>query len=292
MIIMDFSPVILANIMVSLKSLPEINESTIRYMVLQSIAFYRKKFGNEYGQLVIAVDSRSWRKDAFPYYKYSRAVHKENDSKLDWDLIFTTMDTIVGELETYFPYNVLSVPGAEADDIIGTLAHHFGVDMNFGNFEPMVILSSDHDFIQLHKYTNLKQFAPREKKFIKHADPDDYLLEQIIKGDKGDGVPNILSSDDIFTIEGSRQKSISAKFLAEVKANPDSLSSEVRRNFDRNKLMIDLTQTPQTIKDAIIDKYLTNATTIKESRDYGTRVMNYMSKHRLRKFLDNMKVFL
>lgn len=289
---MDFSPVILANIMVSLKSLPEINESNIRYMVLQSIAFYRKKFGNEYGQLVIAVDSRSWRKDAFEYYKWARAEHKENDTKLDWGLIFTTMDSIVSDLETYFPYNVIKTPGAEADDIIGVLAHQYGVDMNFGNFEPIVILSGDHDFMQLLKYTNVKQFSPREKKFIKHADPEMYLFEQIVKGDKGDGVPNILSPDNIFTIKGSRQKSITAKYLADLKGQPPEPNTEARRNFDRNKLMVDLTQTPENIKQAILDKYLSNAKAIKESTDYGSRVMNYMSKHRLRKFLDNMKVFL
>lgn len=292
MIIMDFSPVILANIMVSLKSLPKVDESTIRYMVLQSIAFYRKKFGNEYGQLVIAVDSRSWRKDAFEYYKWARNEHKENDTKLDWELIFTTMDSIVADLEVYFPYNVIKIAGAEADDIIGVLSHHFGVDMNFGNFEPIVILSGDHDFIQLLKYTNVKQFSPREKKFIKHADPEQYLFEQIVKGDKGDGVPNILSPDDIFTVKGSRQKSITAKFLTDLNGQPPEANTEARRNFDRNKLMVDLAQTPANIREAILDKYSSNAQAIKETTDYGSRVMNYMSKHRLRKFLDNMKVFL
>lgn len=285
---MDFSPVILANIAVSLKTLPKIEESNIRYMVLQSIGFYKKKFGNEYGQLVIAVDSHSWRKEAYPYYKYMRKVHKENDTNLDWDMVFKTMESIVSDLDVYFPYNVIKIPGAEADDIIGALTHEYGVDFNFGHFEPILIVSGDHDFIQLHKYANVKQFSPREKKFVKHSDPEQYLFEHIVKGDKGDGVPNILSDDDTF-VTNTRQKPVTAKLIGELK---EYIPTTHQRNFDRNKLMVDLSQMPEEIKSAILDKYNQNKTEISESTDYGNRVMSYMSKHRLRKFLDTMKVFL
>ena len=74
-----------------------------------------------------------------------------------------------------------------------------------------LIVSGDKDFIQLHHYGDVYQFSPILKGYIgEQIDPIQFLHEQIIKGDRSDGIPNVLSDDNVF-IEGRRQRPLSKK---------------------------------------------------------------------------------
>ena len=91
----------------------------------------------------------------------------------------------------------MDVEGAEADDIIGTLVPRHIMSEN------ILIISSDGDFPQLQMYNGrssftVKQYNPSQKKFIISENPLQELKEKIIRGDKGDGIPNVLSSSDCF----------------------------------------------------------------------------------------------
>jgi 5'-3' exonuclease len=198
MIIVDFNQVMISSLMAQLgnhTNIP-IEEGLFRHMVLNSIRSYKQKFSQEYGEIVIACDDKNyWRKQLFPYYKANRKKHRDS-SELDWTTIFNCFNKIKQELKDNFPYRVIQVETAEADDIIATLA---GYDQ-----QDTLILSGDKDFIQLHNDT-IKQYDPVKKKFIKHDNPVGYLYEHILKGDAGDGIPNILSDDDVFVVEGKRQ---------------------------------------------------------------------------------------
>jgi len=183
----------------------EFDEDFLRHMVLNSIRNYRSKFFKEYGEIVICCDGRGyWRKNFFEFYKGKRKEGRDK-SALDWDKIFEWINAIKKDLKEYFPYRVIEVAGAEADDIIAFLA------TKYSSSESILIVSADKDFQQLQKYPNVEQYSPMAKKFLKCENPTAYLKEHIIRGDAGDGVPNIFSDEDTFMVEGKRQKPVSSK---------------------------------------------------------------------------------
>ena len=209
MILIDLNQVLLASVMTLLKQQKDnsLDENLFRHMVLNSLRSYKVKFSNEFGELVIACDNTNyWRKKEFPYYKANRKKNQEA-SELDWKAIFECLNRIRQELKDNFPYRVIDVESAEADDIIYSLTKQ--------NDEMILILSGDKDYIQLHGFTNVSQYDPTRKKWIKHSDPDRYLYEHVLRGDSSDGIPNILSDADTF-VSGKRQKPLTQKKIDEL----------------------------------------------------------------------------
>ena len=210
MILIDLNQVLISNLMQQINSNPKIalDENLIRHMVLNSLRSYVRQFKSKYGNVVICCDSKNyWRREYFPFYKSNRKKDREK-SGFDWTLIFQTLNKIREELKVNFPYKVLDVDGAEADDIIGVLS------ARQSPHEEVLILSSDKDFIQLQKYKNVIQYSPIMKKFVKSDSPTEYTKEHILRGDRGDGIPNFLSPDNCFAL-GERQKVLNTKKMAE-----------------------------------------------------------------------------
>ena len=195
MILVDMNQVTISNLMMQLGSKRdnELDEDMVRHMVLNSLRGYRSRFHEAFGELVLCYDSKKyWRRDYFPNYKSNRKKDRAN-SGLDWDTIFGTLNTLRDDIKEIFPYKVIEVEGAEADDVIASIVQH--VADTPSEFEHILILSGDKDFIQLHKYNNVKQYSPTLKKFINGIDPDIYIREHVLKGDRSDGVPNFLSPE-------------------------------------------------------------------------------------------------
>lgn len=284
-LILDFSSVIIANLhaQIGLHNMREVEEDLLRHMILNTVRALRVKFKKE--ELIIACDMGSWRKQAYPYYKANRAKAKEK-SDLNWTAIFEIFTKMRNDLRDYFPYRVIEVQGAEADDVIAALVFEYGdnegLAMNIGTQEDIIIVSPDKDFAQLHRFPNVKQFDPIKKKWIEHVDADAYLVDHVIKGDSGDGVPNIMSDDDTFMIPGKRQKPMTAKRLEEFRA---SIPDEFKKNFDRNTLVIDLRNTPQSLRTEIIEVYKQQA-----GKD-RSQIFNYMMKNKLRNLLEAIQEF-
>ena len=228
--------------------------------------------------MVIACDSYSWRKDVFPEYKAARKANRATD-KHDWPLIFDLIESTLDDLRENFPYAVIKIDSAEADDIIGALTVH---KADFGG-EDVVIISADKDFIQLQQYGHVEQWSPMFNKMIKEDNPRRYLFEHLLKGDSGDGVPNANSHDDVFTT-GSRQTPMTQKAIEKYWDNRDDLEMimkpNVFRNFMRNVQMIDLTNTPDGIREEAINKY--------ENYVYPTRtnILTYLVEHRMKMLVD------
>jgi hypothetical protein len=281
MIILDYSQIALSNIIVQKLG----DEEMIRHMILNSIRMYNKKFKKDFGQIVIAADgSNSWRRAYFPNYKASRKTSRES-SAMDWDMIFKVLGNIREELVENSPYKVIRVDQCEADDIIGTLVEN---TQEFGNHEPVMIVSSDKDFVQLHSYGNVKQYSPIQKKFVQEKNSLSYFFEHVLRGDKGDGVPNVLSGDDVF-VNGSRQTPLSAKKMEEYVANAENLKSimpeDVFRNYQRNIKLIDLKETPKDLKEKIINTY--NGYKL----PHKTKLMNYLIKKRCKLLIECIEEF-
>ena len=285
MIIVDLNQVMLSNLMAQLGNHlnASVEEGMVRHMVLNAIRSFKQKFGAEYGELIIACDNTNyWRKQIFPYYKANRKKAIAS-SELNWKEIFECMNRIRAELKEFFPYRVIDVESAEADDIIGTLVSEFGQDINTGN--KILILSGDKDFIQLHKYLNVSQYDPTRKKWIKHNDPERFLHEHILKGDAGDGVPNVLSSDNCFVV-GERQRPLTAKKIENIlNTDLDDMDTTLSRNYYRNATLIDLSFVPEIIRQKVMEQY--NA---QEGRD-RSKLMNYFIANKLKNLTEYISEF-
>lgn len=281
---MDFSQVTLSNIMMQIgnHTNAQIEEAMVRHMILNSIRMYRSKFGSEYGELIIACDSKNyWRRSLFPYYKANRKK-SQAASELDWKAIFDCLSKIRAEIKEFFPYRVIDIETAEADDVIGTLCEEFG-----DTYEKILILSGDKDFQQLQKFRNVQQYDPVQKKKIICNNPEQFLVEHIIKGDAGDGVPNILSDDNCFVI-GKRQSPITQKKLDSlIQANMfENHDHPNYRNFARNRQLIDLTQIPVTVKQQIMETYL------QQANKKSNNLLNYFIANKLKNLTDSIGEFV
>lgn len=284
MILMDYSQVVLATLFVSIGNHTniEMDEDLIRHMFLSSLRHNRKKFFNDYGEIVICTDSKnSWRRDLFPYYKAGRRSGREK-SELDWNELFRIINTIREELDEHFPYKVLQIDKCEADDIIGTICHEYGVYLGEGS-EKILILSGDKDYGQLQKYSNIEQYDPVSKKFIRRQDPEKYLIEHVLKGDTGDGIPNILSPDNCLVI-GERQKPMTAKRL-ELYSSVENMDAELKHRYERNKKLIDLSEVPDEYKKQILEKY-------HEDKPIGRKkLFNFFIQKRLSNLMTEIRDF-
>lgn len=284
-ILIDFNQVMLASLFAGIGNHHniDVDENLLRHMFLNSIRFNRKKFHEEFGEIVICADGKSsWRRESFPYYKAARRKSRE-ESELDWNELFRIINTIRMELKEYFPYKVIHIDHCEADDIIGTVVHEFGTELNIGT-EQFLILSGDKDYIQLHKYANVKQYDPVRKKWVQNSDPDKYLMEHILKGDGGDGVPNVLSPDNCLAV-GERQKMMTAKRLSELFKGPQSMDENTLRNYHRNRLMIDLSEIPAAYKEKILEEYG------KEKTIGRSQLFNYFLEKKLRNLIGDIQDF-
>ena len=269
-----------ANLMMNLKmnNSKTIDENMVRHMILNSIRMYRMEHHSEYGEVVLTWDSKhSWRRDYFPEYKASRRKGRE-ESDLDWDDIFNTLNKIRNEIKENFPYKYLEVFGAEADDIIGFLCEE-------NKDEKIMIISGDKDFIQLQKYPNVKQWSPITKKDVNGFNPTTYLKEHILRGDTSDGVPNVLSPDNTF-IDGLRQRPLSRKKIQSwLLGGGSDWNDEVKRNFQRNSTLIDLSRTPEELKNQIRLEY--------NNAPHGDRskLLNYFMQNKLKELTENIGEF-
>ena len=259
MIIIDYSAISISNI-VTQKI--DADEDLIRHMILNSIRMYSKKFKKAYGNVVIAADSYSWRRDYYPHYKANRRKDR-SESDTDWEEIFRIIKLVLNEIDEHTPYKVIKVHGCEADDIIGTLVEYtqeFIKSDLIGKDEKVMIVSADKDFIQLQQYSNVKQFSPMQKKVISHENPKRYLIEHIFRGDSSDGVPNVLSDDDTF-VTGTRQSRLTQKKIDKWIEGIDNLSEVMStsefKNYTRNRKLIDLTCVPDELKREVIEQFET-----------------------------------
>jgi len=283
MILLDYSQTVIGSFMAVGRGNPVVEEDLLRHTILNSIRMFRNKFVKDYGEMVICCDDKNnWRKEVFPEYKANRRKNRENDIT-DWKTLFELLHEMRDDLTKYFPYKVMHVDSAEADDIIGVLVAE---KQNRFPSPPILILSSDKDFIQLQKYQRVRQWSPLQKKFVV-GDPVESLYDKTIRGDTGDGVPNILSSDDTLITEGKRQTPVTKKKMELWRGKkPEEFCNEAMlRNYHRNKTMVDLRETPESIRINIVNQY--------DNQEAGDRsqLLNYFVDKRLKNLMEVIDEF-
>ena len=283
MILVDFSGICLATILIN----KENDERMIRHMTLNSLRMYNQKFKENYGQMVLACDGpNNWRKEYFPQYKGVRRKSRQ-ESTFDWNEAFRILNSLREEIRDNFPYKVIHMDQCEADDIIGTLVEN---SQQFGNFEPIMIVSADGDFKQLQKYDNVSQWSPLTKKLVEEGHPRQNLKLKILQGDSGDGVPNVLSDDDTL-IEGRRQTPLSKKkkeaILQDLADGELLYAASWYRNYCRNETLIDLSKTPSSLKQNIINNFM-------EQDPWGNKgkVFPYLVSKKMNRLIESVTEFI
>ena len=277
----------ISNLMVQIngRNAVELSEDLVRHMVLNSLRGHNKKFRKEYGEMVIACDSKNvWRREVFPNYKAGRKATREK-SEHDWDTIFSMLHTIKDEIRSFLPYKVIELETAEADDIIATLVKRTQNEVGPNHKKKILILSGDKDFIQLHG-PNVKQYNPVLNKFVgKGEDPTIYIKEHILKGDRSDGIPNVLSDDNVF-IEGRRQRPLSKKKIESwVNEVFMTFTEEEQNNYNRNRQLIDLSCIPPELEEKIINEFIDVKVA---SRD---KILNYFITKKLKTLIEVIDEF-
>ncbi len=287
MIIIDMNQISLASLMMHLNmtKAKKPDENMVRHMILNSVRMYRTMFSDEYGEVVLTYDSKHyWRRDFFPQYKSNRKKGREEDGR-NWDAIFEVLNKIKSEIKENLPYKFLEVYGAEADDIIATLCKHSQTEKDRTKNENILIVSGDKDFIQLQKYVNVKQYSPILKKYVDGHNPDTYIKEHILKGDTSDGIPNVLSPDNTFT-DGLRQRPLGKKKIETwLDMDTNTLHDEVKRNYQRNQKLIDLSKIPNELENEILTEF--------HGAPFGDRskLLNYFIKSRLKNLTETIGEF-
>ena len=289
MIIVDLNQIMISNLMVQIngRNAVELSEDLVRHMILNSLRGINKKFRKEYGELVIASDGKhSWRKQIFPNYKANRKKTREQSGH-DWESIFDFLNRIRNELKEFLPYKIIEVETAEADDVIAVLIRKMERVVGPNHAKKMLIVSGDKDFIQLHS-DNVKQYNPILNKYVgKDETPSIYIKEHILKGDRSDGVPNILSDDNVF-VEGRRQRPLSKKKLNELICAGflyTALNDEEQKNYDRNRKLIDLTCIAQELEEKIKSEF--------DNIKVATRdkILNYFISRKLKTLIEIIDEF-
>jgi len=283
-IMVDLNQVLISNLMQHLKQISkshEMNEDLIRHMSINTIRSNVRQFKSKYPNVILCCDSKKyWRREFFPFYK-SQRKHDREASGLDWHLIFDTLNKIRDEFKESFPYKVLDVEGAEADDIIAVLTARLSSSSN------ILILSSDKDFGQLQKYPNVTQYSPILKRFIKIDNPTTFIREHILKGDRGDGIPNFLSPDNTFAA-GERQKVINSKRLQEwISQDAETFCTTdiMLRGYKRNQTLVDFDYIPGDIQTSIVAAFENTKVATKE------KMLNYFIDKGLKVMIESVSDF-
>lgn len=282
MIIIDYNGIAIAPIVQN--KIEVADENLIRHLILNSIRMHRKAHKNKFGEVFIVNDGgKNWRKQVFPHYKARRKEDREA-SKIDWKDIFRVTNMVFEELGEHFPYRTMRVEQCEADDLVAFLVES---TQQFGNWEPVMIISSDKDFGQLHRYDNVSQYSPKAKGLIKIDNPRLQLETQILEGDRIDGIPNVLSADDVF-VSGGRQIPLRQKAVDQLLQDPKSMGTEVYRNYLRNKRLIDLGEIP----DAVTSEILNTFNAIGDKTANKRKVMPFLVQKDCMRLLESIEDFV
>jgi len=276
-ILIDMNQIAISHLMVRNKLDNGIQIESIRKSIVRVLGRIHKRFRSEYGDMILCYDDKNyWRREIFPFYKKNRKQEREA-SKIDWDKVFSVLNTIRDELKENFPYQVIQVNQAEADDVIASIVAE---NSSRETPDPMLILSADKDFIQLHKYCFVKQYDMTRNKWISHDNPVQYLQEHIIKGDRSDGIPNILTCDDAIVTGKAQKKMSKEKITSLASMNPQDFTNFIRlRNWKRNSQLIDFTNIPSEVFERIVLAH-------KSETPIKNISMNYFIKHNIQDIIE------
>lgn len=260
-----------------------------KHLILNQIVYYARRFKVDVKNIILCFDSpKIWRREYWKNYKMNRKTAR-NKSSIDWKQFFEHVNTFKKELSEYFPNMSVEVDGAEGDDVVYVLSKKLSSKYN------IIVVSSDKDLTQVLTFDNVKFFNIKRSggKWINTSKKsiEENKIRHILKGDSSDGIPNVLSDDDTFIVDGKRQKACGDKKINKILDNGlDTflMDTEIKKNYDRNVLMIDLDMIPENIEKEI------NRVFIKEFKkeQSWTKAIAWLKQNKFKNILNDLDKFI
>jgi 5'-3' exonuclease len=287
------------------------------HLTLSGINQIVRKFGIDH--VVFCTEGRSWRKDFYKPYKANRAVanqamteEEEEENQMFWE----TYSAFTQYLQEKTNCSVIRHERAEADDIIARFIHLHPNDQHW-------IISSDTDYLQLitpnvNQYNGItKQLITLEGYFDEKnriivdkktkepktlGDPQFILFEKCMRGDKTD---NVFSAyPNVWTVKGTKNKVGLIEAYADRNKqgfnwnnlmlqrwmDHDNIEHRVKDDYERNRVLIDLTAQPQEIKD-LVDESIRNNVRVTTTPQVGIHLMKFCGKYELTKISEQADTY-
>jgi len=281
------------------------------HVTINAIRKAHKMFGID--KTIYCLEGRSWRKDHYKQYKLNRVENraKQSASEQEEDRMFWgAFDDFTTFIKEKSNATVVRHEHAEADDLIARWIQNHGSDKH-------VILSSDSDFKQLLKenvtiYNGVANeiwnldgvFDDKMKPVIdkktkepkKIEDPEWILFEKCIRGDPTDNVfsayPGVRKTklEEAFNDRNDRGFNWNNLMLQKW-VDHDGQERRVKEEYERNRMLIDLTQQPQEIKTAIDEMFAVSKAKPKVAQS-GLHFMKFCGRHGLDKIAENAEQYI
>lgn len=286
------------------------------HITFHSIKKAWEDFGGKH--VVVCLEGRSWRKDFYEPYKRNRAVTRaafnpkeQEEEKLFWEA-FEEFKNFISEKTNC---TVLHHPQLEADDLIaGFIQSHPS--------EKHVIISSDSDFQQLisenvsqyngvaDQHITMDGYFDAKGKPIKDnktgeikkpIDPSWMLFEKCMRGDTSDnvfsaypgvrknGTKNKVGLTEAFNDRLSKGYAWNNLMLQRW-SDHEGVEHRVLDDYERNRILIDLTQQPSNIREIINETIALNSKP-KNITQVGIRLLKFCSQYDMKKMMDNIQHF-
>jgi len=286
------------------------------HLTLASVNQIVRKFGVDH--VVFCTEGRSWRKDFYEPYKKNRIVDAMTQTDADREenaLFWDTYEKFTTFIKEKTNCSVIRHERAEADDVIGRFVHLHPND-------EIYIISSDTDYIQLIS-DNVKQYNGISNELITLAgyinekgkpvidkktkepkllgDPQWHLFMKCMRGD---------SSDNVFSaFPGVREKGTKNKvglteayedrtkqgfnwnnMMLQRWTDHNGVEHRVKDDYERNRILIDLTAQPDEIKQLVDDAIRNNVRTT-TTPQVGMHFMKFCGKYELTKISDQADTY-
>jgi len=241
-----------------------------RFLMINSFFAAIKQFSPD--RVIFAIDHKhSWRKNIYKDYKGQRKEAR-NKSVIDFDKFYPVMDDFLTSFQKNFS-NVFCIKadGCEADDIIAILCRERMEDMN------KIIITTDNDMIQLLTLHRVKIYNPIKKKFTESLNPQMDLEIKILTGDTSDNIPKVKDRVGKGTAEKWIRQGVEIYLQEE----------DVRKNYERNKQLIDFDFIPQQIRQVIREQF--DAYVINPYNEFT--IFQWLLKNKINKYVEDLKMY-
>lgn len=287
------------------------------HIMFNSIKKAWKDFNGSH--VVFCLEGRSWRKDFYPPYKANRKVLAAKRSvreQEDDELFFEAYNDMIKFFSEKTNSSVIQCGNAEADDLIATWIQKHPDDQH-------VIVSTDSDFHQL-MAPNVKQYngtqdtivslegfvdAKSGKRIVDKKtgkdkvlpDPEWILFEKCVRGDSAD---NVFAAYPGARTKGSKNKTGISEafadrntggfnynnFMLQRWTDHEDIEHRVRDDYERNRILIDLTMQPEEVKQAC-NAVIAEAVNKEKVQNVGIHFMKFCAKWDLKRLSDQPTEF-
>lgn len=287
---------------------PEEKAAFALHLTLASVNMVVRNHGINH--VVFCLEGRSWRKDVYEPYKKNRVVDAMSVTeaeKEENEMFWNTYEKFTTFLKEKTNVSVLRHERAEADDMIARFVHLHPNDTHY-------IVSSDTDYVQLiapnvHQYNGITNELIKldgyfkdngkpvvDKKTKEHKlleDPQYLLFLKCIRGDSSDNVfpaypraPEKGSKNRVGIREAYEDRDKQGfkwnNFMLQRWVDHNDVEHRVRDDYDRNRMLIDLTAQPDDIKQQV-DQRIRESVRVNTTPQVGVHFMKFCGKYELEK---------